>query len=279
MRDLVMPAGEGNDHLVSFLERYLRGEHEQVWADLRELGPSVREDEVLEDARGVAVETMRRVRHNVEVLRRRLEEAGYRFKEPGQVHVPPEADVTVQLDRFEKRHGPLPLSLRAFYEIVGTVDFRQSWEQLVTWYDRERRPEPTAPIEHLGEYDPLVVEPLICKYATWEAAHGKRSWFLAPDECHKANYSGGMNYHVLLPDAGADFRIYGMIIAEQSLFGEHFVGYLRETFRGGGFRGTVEVRDDSVVGRKLPDLEIARYLAAGLQPIGAPNDQGRLFGD
>jgi hypothetical protein len=271
--------GEHEDLSVTFLQRYLRGEHEQVWADLRDLGPSVRADEVLEDARGVAMETMRRVRHNVEVLRGRLEDAGYRFKEPGHAHVPPEADVTVQLHRFEERHGPLPMSLRAFYEVVGTVDFMQSSEQLVTWYERGRRPEPTAPIKYLGEYDPLVVEPLICKYATWEAAHRQRSWFLAPDECHKAIYSGGMNYHVLLPDDGADFRIYGMIMSEQSLFGEYFVDYLRETFRGGGFRGTVEVHDDSVTGWSLPDLEIARHLADGLQPIGAPNDQGRLFGD
>ncbi|MEV0134228.1 hypothetical protein AB0H83_37935 [Dactylosporangium sp. NPDC050688] len=78
-------------------------------------------------------------------------------------------------------------------------------------------------------------------------------------------------------DDSADFRIYGMIMSEQNLFGEHFVGYLRETFRGGGFRGTVEVRDDQVVGRSLPDLDIARRLANGLQPIGAPNAQGRLF--
>jgi hypothetical protein len=256
---------------VSFLERYLRGEHDQVWADLRGLGPSVREDAVLEDARSVAVETMRRVRHNVEALHRRLDDAGYRFNVPSRAHVPPDADVMARLDRFEEQHGALPLSLRAFYEIVGTVDFRQSWEQLVTWYERERRPAPTDTVEYLGEYDPLMVEPLIDEYAMWDADHGKRSWLLAPDECHKANYSGGMNYHVLLPDEGADFRIYGMITSGESLFGDHFVDYLRETFRGGGFRGCVEVRDDSVTGRALPDLDIARSLAAGLQPIGSPD--------
>jgi len=250
---------------VDLLQRYHDGEHEQVWADLRELGPAVRDDGVLDDARMVAVETMRRVRHNVEVLRRRLDDAGYRFKDPGRVHLPPPTDVTARLDRFEELNGPLPLSLRAFYEVVGTVDFTQSWDQLVNWYERERRSAPTDPIEYLGEYDPLMIEPLIDTYATWDANHGKRSWFLAPDECHKANYSGGMNYHVLLPDDGADFRVYGMIMSEESLFGEHFVDYLRQTLRGGGFRGTVDVHDDSVTGRVLPDLDIARRLAEGLQ--------------
>jgi len=60
-----------------------------------------------------------------------------------------------------------------------------------------------------------------------------------------------MSYHVLLPDHCADFPIYGMIIGEQGAFGEHFVSYLRETFRGGGFRGQVDVTDDSVTGRSI----------------------------
>jgi hypothetical protein len=98
---------------VGLLERYLRGEHEQVWADLCELGPDVRDEAHLADARGVAKETMRRVRSNVEVLSTRLDEAGYRFKEPDRVHVPPAPDAGVHLDTFEKHHGPLPLSLRA----------------------------------------------------------------------------------------------------------------------------------------------------------------------
>ncbi|MEV4753639.1 hypothetical protein AB0J86_00765 [Micromonospora sp. NPDC049559] len=262
---------------MKFLERYLRGEHEQVWADLRGLGPDVRDETYLADGRSVAEETMRRVRNNVEVLRTRLDNAGYRFKEPDRAHLPPPPDIAVQLDKFERQHGPLPLSLRAFYQIVGTVTFIQSSEQFANWYDRDQRPEPVTPVAYLGEYDPLVVEPLACAQAEWNTEHGKRSWFLAPDECHKANYSGGMNYNVLLPEAGADFRIYGMIINEESHFGDWFVGYLRETFRGGGFRGKVDVRDDSVVGRLIPDLEITHRLAEGLQPIGDPNEQTRLL--
>jgi hypothetical protein len=36
---------------------------------------------------------------------------------------PPPADIAQQLDEFERAIGPLPLSVRAWCEIVGTVDF------------------------------------------------------------------------------------------------------------------------------------------------------------
>jgi len=35
---------------MSYLERYLAGEHEQVWAELVALGPAVREEPVYSDA-------------------------------------------------------------------------------------------------------------------------------------------------------------------------------------------------------------------------------------
>jgi hypothetical protein len=57
----------------------------------------------------------------------------------------------------------------------------------------------------------------------------------APDEFHKANYNGGENYHVWLPDPNADFRIIGMYEID-----ENFVSYVRATLAHGGFRGKVE---------------------------------------
>jgi hypothetical protein len=64
-----------------------------------------------------------------------------------------------------------------------------------------------------------------------EGAYRPNWFFLAPDECHKANYSGGENYHVALPDSAADFPIQGM-----SGVDELFVPYLRATLANGGFR-------------------------------------------
>jgi hypothetical protein len=63
----------------SFLERYKRGEHEQVWAELVALGAAVREEPVYADALAVAHEMMRRARHNIEQLIPRLVAVGYQF--------------------------------------------------------------------------------------------------------------------------------------------------------------------------------------------------------
>jgi hypothetical protein len=253
---------------VSLLDRYLGGDREQVWAELRALGPIERGHTQYDDARGVAEATMRRVRGNVEVVRTRLIDAGYQLMAQDRAHVPPAADAGAQLDAFERKHGPLPLSLRAFYQFVGTVNFMQSADQLVQWHKREDAPEPVPELRYAGEYDPLVIGPLDHEGAEWDHGPGRHAWYLAPDECHKANYSGGMNYHVLLPDNGADFRIYGMICDEVDQFGDWFVDYLRETFRGGGFRGGIAMDDDEVVGRELADLAFTRRLAIGLQEIG-----------
>lgn len=63
----------------NLLRRYLAGEHEAVWAEMMALGPRVREASSVDDAWAVARETMRRARHNVELLIRRLDQIGYQF--------------------------------------------------------------------------------------------------------------------------------------------------------------------------------------------------------
>lgn len=68
--------------MPTYLERYTKGECVEVWADLVRLGAKVRQKPVLPDAEGVASETMRRARHNLEILIPRLAEAGYRFTDP-----------------------------------------------------------------------------------------------------------------------------------------------------------------------------------------------------
>ena len=63
----------------SLLPRYLAGEHESVWADMMGLGPRVRQAPYFDDAWAVARETMRRARHNVELIVCRLNQIGYQF--------------------------------------------------------------------------------------------------------------------------------------------------------------------------------------------------------
>jgi len=62
-----------------WLDRYQAGEHEIVWAEMTSIGPDVRSKPYLEPAWAVAQETMRRARHNIETIVRRLDQIGYQF--------------------------------------------------------------------------------------------------------------------------------------------------------------------------------------------------------
>ena len=164
---------------ATYLERYLAGEYEPVWAELQRLGAAVREEPLYGDALAVARETMRRARANIELLIPRLRAAGYDFgygwlaaeaeweaqqrvpltpedlREMQEMGVSDELlqkmaehdgdDVAWKLDYAREHHpilsppgpevheqfaalerlvgGPIPLSLYAWYEHVGVVDF------------------------------------------------------------------------------------------------------------------------------------------------------------
>jgi hypothetical protein len=124
----------------SYLGRYLAGEYERVWDELVTLGATVRETAYLDDALAVARETMRRVKQNV--LIPRLQSCGYVFgyqwavdkgistPEAAAEHerldpdwCPPSDNVQAVIAELERRAGILPLSLSAFYEQVGGVNF------------------------------------------------------------------------------------------------------------------------------------------------------------
>ena len=117
------------------LGRYRSGEHEEVWEELCALADEVRSPAVLSEARDVAREAMSIVRANVEALIERWESAGYRFgygfvgpwaadeiaSAPPLIGNPTGQQLS-QLDHFEATVGPLPVVLRAFYEVVGAIN-------------------------------------------------------------------------------------------------------------------------------------------------------------
>ena len=247
---------------MTFLDRYRAGERAEVWRELVALGAQVREPSLFPDAYAVARETMTIARRNVETLLERFGKVGYRFNCPESVHVPPTENTPKEIEEIETRLGPLPLSLRAFYELVGSVDFVQSWKQLIHYHRRERAS--ATEIEILGEEDPLVVAPLSLIGEERPRGGGRVYFCFSPDEFHKANYSGGENYHVWIPDSRADFEIVGMYDIEET-----FVEYLRASFAYGGFRGRVESLpdDESRCRKAAPTLDVVQYLAAGLAPL------------
>jgi hypothetical protein len=120
--------------MASYLERYRQGEREQVWAELLDLGPGVREGRLYAEAKSVARETMTRARRNIELLVQRLTGLGYRFAHPDRVFVPADEETRRLAAEAERRTGALPLSLRAWCEVVGEVNFMGSHPKLSAYF-------------------------------------------------------------------------------------------------------------------------------------------------
>jgi hypothetical protein len=247
----------------NFLQRYQSGEREQVWADLTALKTAIQDEPLYSDAQAVARETMRRVRHNIETLMPRLRDLGYEFsyawgvkdsrfsldearemEEKYPVYREPDCDVAGQIMEIERRFGILPLSLRAFYDVVGEVDFIGS--------------HPTWPYERLDPLNVLSAGPVLelDDWAHWsddKEGDGSCNLPIAPDEYHKYRYSGGVPYAVPCLNN----------VADASLLHEWhettFVNYLRICFRWGGFPGW-----ERIVQR--PEQELS-FLTADLLPI------------
>ncbi len=134
----------------SYFDRYVSGEHETVWAELNQNWPGFSEtyhpepkrhcSVDREDAEAVLTETFARVVRNTDRLTQRLRDTGYRFESESGRHAPPRpprraADLSATqlfLDQtfgdhstFDKDTPTLPPALRAFADIVGSVDLRQ----------------------------------------------------------------------------------------------------------------------------------------------------------
>jgi hypothetical protein len=220
-----------------YLERYLAGECQPVWAELRAQGAAIRHDPLASEAWAVAEETMRRVRYNIALLIPRLRALGYRFGEiphdPGweewerdfvkayPVFQLPSPETARRLDELEQRVGVLPLSIRAFYLEIDGVNFIG----VDPW------------IPDGGSYDPLFVEPL-AKLPEWPVEEedlepgqeGATDLILSPDALTKYNTSGADSYMMTVPNVSIDgvFDIYKKTT---------FVEYLRASLLSGGLLG------------------------------------------
>ena len=245
---------------MTYLSRYTKGETERVWKELVALGNRVQRQDVRADALAVARETMRRARHNIDLLIPRLREIGYLFEAenpnktvyPDAVFMPPSNDVLAFIEQIEASAGAFPMSLRAWYEIVGSINLMGTHPGIRFFED-----EPLA--------DPLVVDPIsdyhLDLLADWQAERaefGEGEAFrveIAPDEYHKANISGGAPYSIALPKKSIDARLLG------EWHNTMFVNYLRIAFRFGGFPGFERLPDN-----ERPDDLIA-FLTKDFLPL------------
>jgi hypothetical protein len=225
--------------MITLSQMYLDGRHTEVWMALLAMGDYVRHEPLYADALAVVDETMQRVRHNIEILIDRLTALHYQFGRypdgsPLEVYegplIPPAPDIHDQIAHIETRVGPLPLTLRRFWEIVGEVNLigmHPAWPHYT---------------------DPLVIYSpgyLLEEYAEWQDVYetegldaaGPFAVSLAPDELHKDNVSGAGPYRMLLPNPSVD----GILIGEYHQ--TTLVNYLRQCFRAGGFPGILHTRE------------------------------------
>ena len=167
-----------------------------------------------------ALEMLERVKQMAREQRDSMEKV-----KPGanvRAHVPPAKDVAKHLRKVQSKLGTLPLSLRAFYEVVGSVDLMGQHSSLTP------RGVSVCP-------DPLVVfsvEDALANAEQFEDDEEEdRYVVIAPDDIHKAGESGGEPYEMAVPDEAAD----GELLNERH--GIFFVDYLRMAFDHGGFPG------------------------------------------
>ena len=238
------------------LARYFCSEHGPVWNNLRSheaLG-----GDLLQEAQAVAKETMTRVARNADLLCERLAALGWRPLY-SELRTRPRAEDQEVMRRIEEITGaPLPVSLRAFWEAVGGINF--------VW-DYESGKAPNLGVElPMDEMDPLCVDTPGVVTHVFEEWEDQRSGIdpeladpfsldLAPDYLHKANVSGGGPYGIELPFLGAD-----PVFANEA----HelpFVDYLRLCFRWAGFPLLERYAD-------RPDVrEFLGVMGKGLEPF------------
>jgi hypothetical protein len=240
---------------MNYLERYRNGEYERVWGELQSLGPAVREEPYYSAARKVATETMRRVRRDCELIVSRLRDLEYVFGvypdgstgyyTQGPLVLPSELS-RADIATLEDRIGPIPISLFAFWQEVGSVDLvgiRLSWPEGL---DPLVVNEPQGAISDLDDWEIDVEEGMVEDHWRFKAC-------LSPDELHKDNVSGGAPYSAALPDKSADF----MLLNERHNM--LFVPYLRMAIlRWGGFPG---------LDKHMAPFESLGDLVAGLEPF------------
>ncbi len=251
----------GVNLMITYLERYLEYEPDYVWAELTSLGADIRQEPLYTDAKAVARETMRRAKQNVATLVERLNSLEYQFLVPKEVWIAPDQTSIAALDALEQQYGLLPLSLRMWYEIVGSVIFMGTHPKL-SYVDEPGR-RSSAPF--LGYTDPLTIYPfendplsfyadLIYDYTEEETTDPPYCIQLAPDEIQKANQSGGGPTQIMFPNPAMDAPL-----ISEDWSGTLFVNYLRTCFQWGGFPGWRNYPD-------YPKEEIA-FLSKDLLPL------------
>ena len=251
-----------------YLERFLTGECQPVWDELLAQGAAIRQEPLESLAWAVAQETMRRVRHNIELLIPRLRALGYRFGE-----IPP--------NEFTRRgNASSPKRTRSSSHrrprrLVSWTSWNSGWgccrcrSGPFIWKSAESTLSGLIPGSGGVAFDPLFMWTLanLPEGAVEEQdlEPGEEGGILfSRDSTHKYHYSGSFGYYLTVPNARIDgvFEVY-----EKTTF----VEYLRMSLRSGGLLGLEEMEKRGSGMKVAPYVEkvehVLAYLRERLLPI------------
>ena len=244
---------------MDYEQLYANGNESEIWDRLCDLD-FVREPQFLDAARSIAREAMRRTRRNIERLALKWEQAGHRFgyewagqwaakyvaTAPPLLDKPHASDLAA-LDRYEHEKGPLPIVLRAFYEVIGAVNFvgdvADGW------------PEPEI-------LDPLQVQAFLPQLAGLLEDQTDEI-VICPDNCHKYFRSGVGSLTVQVPSSSFD-AVLRFEDGELEIDGAPltFGRYLRDSIlKRGGIGPVAGFNDDA------PDPSLIAFLTQDLEPF------------
>jgi hypothetical protein len=244
--------------VMDFVNDYFNGNEPDVWDRLCAAGDIGHDLNQAADL--VAIIAMRRARRNIERLIPRWEARGHKFgyqwagawaasyvkAAPPLLGNPNAADLEM-LDQYERERGAIPVALRAFYEVIGAVNFVGTVAK--GWPNREI-------------LDPLQVEDFSSQLPALLSAQTDEV-VICPDMLLKYFIGSVGPLTVKLPShcfdpvlrfEGGDLRIDGKPLT--------FGSYLRDVILNRGAIGLVAGYNDDA-----PDPALTSFLTQGLEPF------------
>jgi hypothetical protein len=238
---------------MNLMARYQAGECEAVWRDLMALGPEVRKPPYQVPAQAVARETIRRAKHNFELIVQRLRSLDYQFV--GDFwHQPAKEQELQELAACEEAGFSIPAAVRIFIEEMNNV-WLMGTHPLLCPKGRVRRADPLflmpdlhAMIELRSKGDDADVRPENGEVFQLQLCAGPFSKHQVMNDSMAEEW-----FSIELPNAAAD----AVLVGEPK--GRTLVEYLRWSFEWGGFPGWEKEKS-------RPEKELA-FLRDGLLPI------------
>lgn len=225
---------------MTLLERYKSGETIEVYNEIYKLGEKAFEKDKFQEIEAVLVETMERVKYNLEIIHDALININYLLKSEYECTsdypiAKPLKNIDKllnKLDKLVKPFGYVPLSVKTFFKIAGSCNFVWNYEtnDNLTW-------EYADPIQ-INAIDDIIEEMINGEWTDMMRENLEDEDFenqsayieFSADYYHKDNASGGRPYAIEITTKPS--------IDSQVLFEEHqttFINYLRLCFDNCGF--------------------------------------------